>query len=131
MPPASCIWARSELAFRPMWRAIRVPDSPAARLVHSSATSASVSGLCRGLYFLRFLICVGIGFFVTGPLIYLVGRHGFQLVRWSFFGPGAIVMKPVPGQSDRAVELLRVHPAFAAAVLQMQAASPPQSTGTN
>ena len=54
MPPASCIWARSELAFRPMWRAIRVPDSPAARLVHSSATSASVSGLCRGLYFLRF-----------------------------------------------------------------------------
>jgi hypothetical protein len=60
----------------------------------------------------------------------LLVEVGLQLGRWPF-GPGAVVMKPMPGQSDRAVELIRVHPAFVAAVLQMRAAPPPQSTRTN
>jgi len=36
------------------------------------------------------------------------------------YGPRAKVRKQEPGQPDRVVELLRVHPAFVAAVLEMQ-----------
>jgi hypothetical protein len=141
-----------------------------------------------------FLICIGIGFFVSLPLAYLVGRHasgslpvtrasnrlleipkwvgaasiafwaldwilaaitfslqhdptnptaalaslflfylglsalalgvvlleiGFQLGALPY-GPRARVRKQEPGQPDRVVELLRLHPAFVAAVLEMQ-----------
>jgi hypothetical protein len=141
-----------------------------------------------------FLICVGIGFFVSLPMAYLVGQHasgplpltrrskrlleipiwagvasiafwaidwivaaiafsiqhdpanpsaalvglflfylglpglvlgvvlleiGFQLGTLPY-GPRAKVRKQEPGQPDRVVELLRLHPAFVAAVLDMQ-----------
>ncbi len=56
--------------------------------------------------------------------------EGALLVRFPF-GPGAKVMKQMPGQPDRLVELVRVHPAFVAAVREMQSAPPPQSTWTN
>jgi hypothetical protein len=56
--------------------------------------------------------------------------EGALLVRFPF-GPGAKVMMQMPGQPDRLVELVRVHPAFVAAVNERQAAPPPQSAGTN
>jgi hypothetical protein len=56
--------------------------------------------------------------------------EGTLLVRFPF-GPGAKVMKQIPGQPDRLVELVRVHPSFVAAVREMQSAPPPQSTRTN
>jgi hypothetical protein len=138
-----------------------------------------------------FLICAGIGFFVSIPLSYLVSRRaggrlplthrrkrllelptragiavletrpydvanpwpqliglvffnialitlvlgvvlleGAVLARFPF-GLGAKVMKQMPGQPDRLVELVRVHPAFVAAVLEKQSAPPPQPTRTN
>ena len=141
-----------------------------------------------------FLICIGIGFFVSLPFAYLVGRHasgslpltraskrlleipkwvgaasiafwaldwilaaiafslqhdpanptaavaglflfylglpglvlGVVLLEIAFqlgtlpYGPRAKVRKQEPGQPDRVIELLRVHPAFVAAVLEMQ-----------
>jgi hypothetical protein len=142
------------------------------------------------------LICVGIGFFVSMPLAYLVGRHAggrlpltraskrllelpiwagvaaiaFWAIDWIIaaialsiqhdptnptaavaglflfylglpglvlgvvllevglqlgtlpYGPRAKIRKQEPGQPDRVVELLRLHPAFVAAVLDVQRA---------
>src|SRR5712692_8191570 len=53
IPPAARTWARTDFTYRPIWRAIRVPASPAFRRPHSSAISASVSR-CLGRYFPRF-----------------------------------------------------------------------------
>jgi len=66
-------------------------------------------------------------FFVFGVVFLEIGllRGGW------LFGPRAKVMKQKPGQPDRVVELFHVHPAFVAAVRQMQAAPLPQSTATN
>ncbi|HYL08692.1 MAG TPA: hypothetical protein VEU76_09075 [Candidatus Udaeobacter sp.] len=55
---------------------------------------------------------------------------GLQIARLPF-GPGAKVMRQIPGQPDRVVELIRVHPAFVAAVNERREAAPPQSTMTN
>jgi hypothetical protein len=77
---------------------------------------------------------VGLALFNLGLVAFVSGavllQLGLQLGRIPF-GPGAIVMRQLPGQSDRQVELIRVHPAFVAAVQLMQSAPPPQSTETN
>lgn len=152
-----------------------------------------------------FLICVGIGFFVSGPLSYLVARRaggrlplthrskyvleaplkaaiaalalsaflgiitaialttpydpanptpqviGVVLINFALiaFVLGAVLLQLGPpagqdavrssrqgdetnaGQTDRVLELMRVHPAFVAAVQQRQSAPPPQSPATN
>lgn len=70
---------------------------------------------------------LGLVAFVFGAVLV---QLGLQLGRIPF-GPGAIVMRQLPGQPDRQVELIRLHPAFVAAVQQMQSAPPPQSIETN
>jgi hypothetical protein len=56
--------------------------------------------------------------FVCGALFLQTGLQ----ITYPLFGPRARVMKQKPGQVDRLIELRNVHPAFAAAVLQMQQA---------
>jgi hypothetical protein len=74
---------------------------------------------------------IGLVLFNLGLVTFAFGavllQIGLQLGRIPF-GPGAIVMRRLPGHSDRQVELIRVHPAFVAAVRQMQSTPPPQST---
>ena len=76
---------------------------------------------------------IGLVAFSVALLTLLFGAvvlEGALLDRFPF-GPGAKVMKQMPGQPDRLVELVRVHPAFVAAVQEMQSAPPPRSAGTN
>jgi uncharacterized Tic20 family protein len=68
------------------------------------------------------LVIVGVVLFVA----FLVGA----LTR-SLFGPGARVIEPALGQTDRLVELRRVHPAFVSAVQQQHAARMTQTAGSN
>jgi hypothetical protein len=76
---------------------------------------------------------IGVLLFNSGVVAFLFGAillQGTLLGRFPI-GPGAKVMKVVPGQPDRVVELIRVHPAFVAAVRRMRAAPLPESAETN
>jgi hypothetical protein len=76
---------------------------------------------------------IGLVFFNIALITLVLGvvlLEGAVLARFPF-GPGAKVMNQMPGQPDRIVELVRVHPAFVAAVLEKQSAPPPQPTRTN
>lgn len=57
---------------------------------------------------------IGIAVVLIGALMFVVFVAGALLRSW--FGPGATVNAPSPGQNDKVVELRRVHPNFAAAV---------------
>jgi len=58
---------------------------------------------------------VGIAVVVLGVFLFLAFIVGALLRR--LVGPGATVREPMPGQSDKIVELKRIHPAFVAAVM--------------
>jgi len=76
-----------------------------------------------------------LAFYLALPLLALgvvLLEVGFQL--GALYGPVAKVMKQEPGQTDRIVELRRVHPLFVSAVLEMHAtrgtASPSRPAGS-
>jgi hypothetical protein len=81
----------------------------AAILASRSDLEASVAALI----FTQLAIWV----FVCGAVVLQTGLQ----ITYPIFGPKARVMKQESGQVDRLVELRNVHPAFATAVLQMQA----------
>jgi hypothetical protein len=59
--------------------------------------------------------------FFLGVLVFLSGVIGRLVIR-PFIGPQAKVREIQPGQSDRLVELRRLHPLFTAAVSAQHAA---------
>jgi hypothetical protein len=64
---------------------------------------------------------------LAGLLLFILFIAG-ALMR-SLFGPRAKVSEPIPGQTDRVVELRNVHPNFVAAVQQQHAARAAQTAG--
>jgi hypothetical protein len=68
--------------------------------------------------------------FWIGLLLLLAGLVGRYVVK-PLVTPRARVTEPQPGQFDKLVELRSVHPAFVAAVHQLQAGRMARSTGSN
>src|SRR5260370_10822319 len=70
---------------------------------------------------------IGVMGFVLGLAALLVGLIGLTIVRRAL-GPTGKIFEPQPGQYQSLIELRNVHPAFVAAVQQLQHMRPRQTT---